>query len=50
MGQSMGDIAGALGHADLATTMIYTEQEARDLIDAWERARPGSVATEASMA
>ena len=47
-GQSMRDVAGALGHADLATTMIYTEQEARDLIDAWERARPGSVATEAS--
>ena len=44
-GQSMRDVAGALGHADLATTMIYTEQEARDLIDAWERARPGGVAT-----
>jgi integrase/recombinase XerC len=45
-GQSMRDVAGALGHADLATTMIYTEQEARDLIDAWERVRPGSVATD----
>ena len=45
-GQSMRDVAGALGHADLATTMIYTEQEALDLIDAWERATPGSVATE----
>jgi len=45
-GQSVREVAGALGHADLATTMIYTEQEARDLIDAWERARPGSVATE----
>lgn len=39
----MCDVAGALGQADLVTTMIYTEQEARDLIDAW--VRPGSVAT-----
>ena len=46
-GQSMRDVAGALGHADLATTIIYTEQEARDLIDASGRVQPGSVAMEA---
>ena len=45
-GHSMRAVAGALGHADLATTMLYTEQDALDLIDAWERATPGSVATE----
>ncbi|WP_344762357.1 tyrosine-type recombinase/integrase [Actimicrobium antarcticum] len=49
-GQNMRAVAGALGHADLATTMLYTEQDALDLIDAWERATPGSVATELAIA
>lgn len=43
---SMRDIAAAMGHTDLATRMIHAEQDAIDLIEAWERARPGSVATE----
>jgi integrase/recombinase XerC len=47
-GQSMREVAGALGHANMDTTMIYTEQDAIDLIDAWERASPGTVAEEAS--
>lgn len=46
-GHSMRGVAGALGHADMATTMRYTEQEAQDLIAAWEAANPGSVAMEA---
>jgi len=46
-GQDMRVVAGALGHSDLATTMRYTQQEAQDLIAAWERANAGSVAGEA---
>lgn len=42
----MRDVASALGHASMDTTMLYTEQDALDLIAAWERAQPGSVAVE----
>ena len=45
-GQNMRGVASALGHADMSTTMRYTEQEAQDLITAWELADPGSVAVE----
>jgi len=45
-GHSMRGVAGALGHADMATTMRYTQQEAQDLIAAWEQANAGSVARE----
>lgn len=45
-GQDVREVAGALGHANLETTMIYTEQDALDLIAACERASPGSLAGE----
>lgn len=45
-GQSMRGVAGALGHVDMSTTMIYTMQEAQDLIAAWETSNVGSVASE----
>ena len=45
-GHSMRGVASALGHADMSTTMRYTEQAAQDLIIAWELADPGSVAVE----
>lgn len=45
-GHSMRSVAAALGHADLRTTMIYTNQEAQDLIVAWESVNAGSVASE----
>jgi site-specific recombinase XerD len=48
-GHSMRGVAGALGHADMSTTMIYTEQDAQDLIEAWELANPGSVAGEENL-
>lgn len=47
-GIGMRTVAGALGHSDMATTMRYTQQEAQDLIAAWERANAGSVASEAT--
>jgi len=45
-GIGMRTVAGALGHADLSTTMRYTRQEAQELIAAWEQANAGSVAHE----
>ncbi|WP_194725035.1 tyrosine-type recombinase/integrase [Noviherbaspirillum malthae] len=48
-GQNVSEVASALGHASLETTMIYTEQEALDLIAAVERARPGSLAAEGTL-
>lgn len=36
-GQTMREVAGLLGHASVDTTMIYTEQDALDLIRAYER-------------
>lgn len=47
-GLGMRQLAGALGHASVATTMAYTEQEALDLIEAYESSNPGSVAKEAA--
>lgn len=43
-GHSVVDVAAALGHASVDTTMIYTEQGALDQIRAWERRRPGVLA------
>jgi site-specific recombinase XerC len=39
-------VASNLGHADLSTTMHYTNRDAQVLILAWEEASPGSVANE----
>jgi site-specific recombinase XerD len=43
-GQPMRVVAEGLGHADMATTMVYTRQEALELCAAWEAAHPGIVA------
>ena len=43
-GQPLRVVAEGLGHADLATTMVYTRQEALELCAAWEAATPGIVA------
>lgn len=45
-GIQMRALSGAMGHASVDTTMIYTEQEALDLIASYEAANPGSVASE----
>ncbi|TFW01518.1 hypothetical protein E4K72_14160 [Oxalobacteraceae bacterium OM1] len=45
-GQDVREVAAALGHSSLETTMIYTEQDALDLIAAFERASPGVLASE----
>jgi integrase/recombinase XerC len=45
-GQSMREVASLLGHASIDTTMIYTDQDALDLIRALERESPGAVAGE----
>lgn len=45
-GHDIRSVAESLGHATLETTMIYTNQDALDLIQAYERANPGSVASE----
>lgn len=45
-GQSMREVAGLLGHASVDTTMIYTEQDALDLVHALERTSPDTVAVE----
>lgn len=43
-GQDVRSVAAWLGHRDVGTTMIYTEQDALDLIRAAERAVPGKLA------
>jgi integrase/recombinase XerC len=48
-GNSMRTVASALGHGDMSTTMRYTQQEAQDLILAWEHANKGSVASESGV-
>jgi integrase/recombinase XerC len=45
-GQDLRIVAGWLGHRDLSTTMIYTEQQALDLIRATEAAVPNVLARE----
>lgn len=45
-GQSMREVASLLGHASVDTTMIYTEQDALDLVHALERTAPDTVAVE----
>jgi site-specific recombinase XerD len=45
-GQDLRVVAGWLGHRDLSTTMIYTEQQALDLIRATEAAVPNVLARE----
>lgn len=47
-GHDIRNVAASMGHASLETTMTYTNQEALDLIQAYERANPGSVAVEVS--
>ena len=47
-GHDMRNVAASMGHASLETTMTYTNQEALDLIQAYERANPGTVAVEVS--
>lgn len=43
-GQDMRSVAAWLGHRDIGTTMVYTEQDALDLIRAAEQASPGRLA------
>ena len=43
-GQDLRSVATSLGHASVDTTMGYTEQDAIDLIESWERETPGRVA------
>jgi integrase/recombinase XerC len=43
-GQDVRQVAALLGHRDLATTMVYTEQEALDLIRATNITSPGMLA------
>ncbi|QYF93045.1 site-specific integrase [Massilia sp. PAMC28688] len=45
-GHDLRTVAGWLGHRDIGTTMIYTEQQALDLIRASEQAEPGLLARE----
>ena len=45
-GQDIRHVAAWLGHRDLGTTMVYTEQEALDLIRATNNAAPGLLAQE----
>ena len=45
-GQDLRTVAGWLGHRNISTTMIYTEQQALDLIRATEQASPGALARE----
>lgn len=45
-GQTMREVASLLGHASVDTTMIYTEQDALDLVHALERTSPDTVAVE----
>ena len=46
-GQDIRHVAALLGHSDLATTMVYTEQDALDLIRAANKVMPGVLASEA---
>lgn len=45
-GQSMREVASLLGHASVDTTMIYTDQDALDLVRALERTSPDAIAVE----
>lgn len=45
-GQSMREVASLLGHASVDTTMIYTDQDALDLVRALERTSPDVIAVE----
>lgn len=45
-GQSMREVASLLGHSSIDTTMIYTDQDALDLVLALERTQPDTVAAE----
>lgn len=45
-GIDIRQVAGALGHASVTTTMAYTEPEAIDQIRAREQAQPGTLARE----
>jgi integrase/recombinase XerC len=47
-GQSMREVASLLGHASVDTTMIYTDQDALDLVRALERTSPDAIAVERS--
>jgi site-specific recombinase XerD len=47
-GQDIRHVAAWLGHRDLGTTMVYTEQEALDLIRATNSATPGLLAGESN--
>lgn len=42
----MREVASLLGHASVDTTMIYTEQDALDLVHALERMARDTVAVE----
>lgn len=46
-GEDMRSVAAWLGHRDIGTTMVYTEQEALDLIRQTEQVRPDALAFEA---
>jgi site-specific recombinase XerD len=48
-GQDIRSVAAWLGHRDLGTTMVYTEQEALDLIRATNSAVPGLLAADAGL-
>ena len=48
-GQSMREVASLLGHASVDTTMIYTDQDALDLVRALERTSPEAIAVEQSV-
>jgi len=45
-GQDIRHVAAWMGHRDLSTTMVYTEQEALDLIRATNSVAPGLLAAE----
>ena len=47
-GQSMREVASLLGHASVDTTMIYTDQDALDLVRALQRTAPDVIAVEPS--
>ena len=45
-GEDMRSVAAWLGHRDIGTTMVYTEQEVLDLIRQTEQVRPDALAVE----